>query len=200
MRENDLLTPDGRRTGNGGVRRAPRLARSPEALWSTGAIRVYTVDEGWGWIFTAVEHQYGECIGWYVDKRGDRFAALKPVSMGLKKLCGSTGAGAARGLVLRIDSSSQYLSDDFIKQIAYWGIEPAYAFIEQPLSDDAFVGFDRMLKEEIIEGRTYRTVEELRDAFKTFVDWYNAWLLSEGDAGRNLPFRDDQRSGRRTQY
>ena len=39
----------------------------------------------------------------------NRFAALQPISMGLAGLYGSTAAGAARGLALRMDHGSQYL-------------------------------------------------------------------------------------------
>ena len=63
----------------------------PEPMWGTDGVRVFTVDDGWGWIFTAVEHWNAECVGWHVCKRGDRFAALQPISMGLAGLmAGST--------------------------------------------------------------------------------------------------------------
>ena len=75
----------------------------------------------------AVEHWNAECVGWHVCKRGDRFAALQPISMGLARLYGSTSAGAARGLALRMDHGSQYLSDHFTNQIKFWGIQPSYA-------------------------------------------------------------------------
>ena len=55
-------------------------------MWGTDGVRVFTVDDGWGWIFTAVEHWNAECVGWHVCKRGDRFAALQPISMGLAGL------------------------------------------------------------------------------------------------------------------
>ena len=93
---------------------------------------MFTVDDGWGWIFTAVEHWNAECVGWHVCKRGDRFAALQPISMGLAGLYGSTAAGAARGLALRMDHGSQYLSDHFTNQIKFWGIQPSYAFVAEP--------------------------------------------------------------------
>ena len=48
----------------------------PDLMWGTDGVRVFTVDDGWGWIFTAVEHWNAECVGWHVCKRGDRFAAL----------------------------------------------------------------------------------------------------------------------------
>ena len=88
-------------------------------MWGTDGVRVFTVDDGWGWIFTAVEHWNAECVGWHVCKRGDRFAALQPISMGLAGLYGSTAAGAARGLALRMDHGSQYLSDHFTNQIKF---------------------------------------------------------------------------------
>ena len=52
------------------------------------AFGVFTVDDGWGWIsITAVEQTWNaECVGWHVCKRGDRFAALQPNSMGLAGL------------------------------------------------------------------------------------------------------------------
>ena len=39
-------------------------------MWGTDGVRVFTVDDGWGWIFTAVEHWNAECVGWHVCKRG----------------------------------------------------------------------------------------------------------------------------------
>ena len=98
MRENNLLSPHrGRRRGGNGpmtVRSSPML---PNLMWGTDGVRVFTVDDGWGWIFTAIEHWNAECVGWHVCKRGDRFAALQPISMSLARLYDSTSAGAARG-------------------------------------------------------------------------------------------------------
>ena len=39
---------------------------------------------------------------------------------------------AARGLALRMDHGSQYLSDHFTNQIKFWGIQPSYAFVAEP--------------------------------------------------------------------
>ena len=67
-------------------------------------------DDGWGWIFAAVEHWNAECVGWHVCKAGIRFAALDPIAQGLERLYGSLDADVARGLALRMDHGSQYLS------------------------------------------------------------------------------------------
>ena len=117
------------------------MARSSFYAMTSGQhAEPFTVDDGWGWIFTAVEHWNAECVGWHVCKRGDRFAALQPISMGLAGLYGSTAAGAARGLALRMDHGSQYLSDHFTNQIKFWGIQPSYAFVAEPQSRRQSVG------------------------------------------------------------
>ena len=96
-------------------------------MWGTDGVRVCTLDDGWGWIFAAVEHWNAECVGWPVCKVGSRFAALDPIAQGLERLYGSLDADVARGLALRMDHGSQYLSDHFLTQIRYWGIHPASA-------------------------------------------------------------------------
>ncbi len=73
------------------------ITHAPNLMWGTDGVRVFTVDDGWGWIFTAVEHWNAECVGWHVCKRGDRFAALQPISMGLAGLYVSTAAGICTG-------------------------------------------------------------------------------------------------------
>ena len=149
-------------------------------MWGTDGVRVFTVDDGWSWIFTAVEHWNAECVGWHVCKRGDRFAALQPISMGLAGLYGSTAAGAARGLALRMDHGSQYLSDHFTNQIKFWGIQPSYAFVAEPQTNGVAERFNRTLKEQIIHGRIYRNIAELRDAVRDFVELYNAqWIVEK---------------------
>jgi len=180
MRENSLLSPHRCRRRDGRAHDGEIVTDAPNVMWGTDGVRVFTADDGWGWIFTAVEHWNAECVGWHVCKKGDRFAAAQPISMGLARLYGSTVAGAARGLSLRMDHGTQYLSEYFTRQIAYWGIRPSYAFVEQPQTNGVAERFNRTLKEQIIHGRIYRNVEELRDAVREFVERYNAqWLVEK---------------------
>jgi hypothetical protein len=79
-----------------------------------------------GRLFSAVEHWSAECVGWHVVKRGTRYAALEPIAMGLHDIYGGTQAGVARGLSLRMDHGTQYLSDQFLKQTRYWASIPAF--------------------------------------------------------------------------
>ena len=134
--------------------------------------------DGWGWIFTAVEHWNAECVGWHVCKRGDRFAALQPISMGLAGLYGSTAAGAARGLALRMDHGSQYLSDHFTNQIKFWGIQPSYAFVAEPQTNGVAERFNRTLKEQIIH---VASIAGRRPRLRRRVDRRKERLKATGD-------------------
>ena len=78
-------------------------------MWGRDGVRVFTLDDGWGWIFAAVEHWNAECVGCHVCKVGSRFAALDPIAQGLERRYGSLDADVARGLALRMDHGSQYL-------------------------------------------------------------------------------------------
>ena len=109
-------------------------------MWGTDGVRVF--NDGWGWIFTAVEHWNAECVGWHVCKRGDRFAALQPISMGLRAVW--------------LD-----MADHFTNQIKFWGIQPSYAFVAEPQTNGVAERFNRTLKEPSMV--IYRNIAELRD-------------------------------------
>ena len=113
-------------------------------MWGTDGVRIFTLEEGWVWLFTAVEHWNAECVGWHVVKVGDRYAALEPIAQGLTRIFGSAGADAARGLKLRLDHGTQYLSGHFQNQIKFWGIAPSFAFVEEPQTDGVVERFDRI--------------------------------------------------------
>ena len=167
-------------------------------MWGTDGVRVFTVDDGWGWIFTAVEHWNAECVGWHVCKRGDRFAALQPISMGLAGLYGSTAAGAARGLPCGWITAPSICPEPLHQPDQVSGaIQPSYAFVAEPQTNGVAERFNRTLKEQIIHGRIYRNIAELRDAVRDFVELYNAqWIvekngyLSPAQARQAWPRRD----------
>ena len=45
-----------------------------------------------------------------------------------------------------MDHGSQYLSGHFTNQIKFWGIQPSYAFVEQPQTNGVAERFNRTLK------------------------------------------------------
>ena len=179
MREHNLLSPHRVFQGQPKKHDGKIITAAPNILWGTDGTKIFTLDEGWAWLFTTVEHWNAECLGWHLTKTGDRFAALQPVAMALTNRFGSVDADAARGLALRMDNGPQYLSDHFQNQIKYWGIAPSFAFVAEPETNGVAERFYRTLKEQVIYGRTYRTIEELRIAIADFIERYNRYWLVE---------------------
>ena len=120
MRQHQLLSPHRQRRGADLVHDGTIITDAPGIMWGTDGTRVFTVDQGWCWIFVAVEHWNAECLGWHVCKTGSRYAALEPIAAGLTRAYGAVGADIGRGLQLRMDHGTQYLSDHFLNQIRHW--------------------------------------------------------------------------------
>ena len=180
MRENTLLSPHRGRRGHPNPHEGEIITQGPNRMWGTDGAKVFTVEEGWGWLFVAVEHWNAECMGWHVCKQGTRFAALEPVSQGLMATMGSVTADAGRGLALRMDHGTQYLSDHFLNQLKHWGINPCFAFIEQPQTNGVAERFIRTIKEQVIYGRIFQNLQGVRDAVRRFVHTYNReWLVEK---------------------
>ena len=60
MRENNLLSPHRCRRRGGNPHVGEIITHAPNLMWGTDGVRVFTVDDGWGWIFTAIEHWNAE--------------------------------------------------------------------------------------------------------------------------------------------
>lgn len=180
MRDNRLLSPHRGRQGEPIAHDGTITTEAPNLMWGTDATKVFTLEDGWVWVFAAVEHWNAECVGWHVTKEGNRFAALEPISQGLTTLYGSVAADVARGLLLRMDHGSQYLSDHFVNQVRFWGIKPSFAFVAEPQTNGVVERFNRTLKEQAIYGTVFRTLDEVRRAVGKFVEVYNAaWRVEK---------------------
>jgi len=180
MRENALLSPHRRPQGEPVVHDGTIVTDRPNDMWGTDGIRISTVDEGWVWVFAAVDHFDACCVGLHTVKTGNRFAALQPIAQGLKTEFGATDAEAGRGLALRMDHGTQYTADDFLNQIKFWGIAPSFAFVAEPQTNGVAERFNRTLKEQAIHGRIFKNVEEVRAAVNAFKDLYNRhWRLEK---------------------
>lgn len=190
MREKHLLSPYRGRQGISDMHDGRIVTEAANLMWGTDATRILTFKDGWVWLFAAVEHWNAECVGWHVSKSGSRFEALEPVAMGLSDIFASVGAEVARGLKLRIDHGSQYLSDHFLKQIRFWGITPSFAFVSEPQTNGVVERFLRTLKEQAIYGRIFNDVEDVRKAVADFVEIYNkTWRLEKLDFMTPLEYR-----------
>jgi putative transposase len=82
----------------------------PKALKRTQTI---TIREGRANVFVAVGHANSEVVGIHASRSANRFEALEPVRQGVHRCFGAIAPGVARGLKLRHDHGSNYMSGDF---------------------------------------------------------------------------------------
>ena len=80
---------------------------------------------------------------------------------------------AVRGLELRHDHGSQYLTDYFQANARCHGFVPSFARLGEPETNGVVERFHRTLKEPIIHGRTYQNLAALRAAVAAFIPIYN---------------------------
>lgn len=172
MRENNLLSPHR-------IRREPLdhdgriVTYQPNQMWCSDGTKILTVEDGGIWLFSVEEHWNGECLGWRVCKVGDRFAAMEAVMQAVRRTHGTTTKGIASGLMLRIDNGTQYTSDYFLKQIEYLGIQSSFSVARQPQTNGVAERFNRTLKDQILDGRAFRNIDEVRGTVRSFVALYN---------------------------
>jgi len=129
-------------------------------------------------VFVAVDHGSAACIGIHAHARATRFEALEPIRQGVRRHFGGFAQGIASGLAVRHDHGSQYMSDAFQRELAFLGIESSPAFVRAPEGNGCAERFIRTLKENLLWVRTFKTIEDLRQALLAFQQTYNAtWLI-----------------------
>jgi len=148
-------------------------------MWGTDMTQTITTGEGRAYVFVAVEHANSEVVGIHAARSANRFEALEPVRQGVHRCFGAITPGAARGLKLRHDHGSNYMSGDFQAEIQCLGIEASPAFVREPEGNGVAERFIRTLKENLLWVRTFHTIEELRLALIEFATRYNeTWLVA----------------------
>jgi transposase InsO family protein len=132
-------------------------------MWGSDGTKIQTVDDVWVWVFSVTEHWNSECMGWHVCKTGDRFAALEPVMQAVKARYGALSKEVAN-----------------LQQLACWGIQSSFGLVRQPETNGVAERFHRTLKDQILDGRAFRNVDEVREAVGQFVQIYNEqWLVAK---------------------
>ncbi len=177
MRDNPLLSPHRARNRSDSQHARHIITEAPNVMRATDATQIITAQDGKVWLFGVIEHWNAELLRWHVAKIGNRFEATQAVGMTVCQQFGELRADAARGLALRHDHGSNFMSDHFRKQIRFWGVAPSFAFVAEPETNGVIERFFRTLKEQIVHGRIYQTIGEVRDAVRAFAARYYAESL-----------------------
>jgi len=76
-------------------------------------------------------------------------------------------------------------------QIKSWGFAPSYAYVEQPQTNGVVERFFRTLKEQVIYGRVFKNLEEVRQKVAEFIELYNnKWLVEKNGYRSPLEARE----------
>src|SRR6201993_2425214 len=195
MRENGLLAPH--RVGRTETRPhdGTIITDNVNEMWGTDMTQTITIREGRANVFVTVEHANSEVVGIHASRSANRFEALEPVRQGVHRCFGAIAPGVARGLKLRHDHGSNYMSGDFQDEIECLGIEASPSFVREPEGNGVAERFIRTLKENLLWVRTFDTIEELRAAL---VDYSHAVGGGRLEAGRAwaAPVRGERGAGR----
>ncbi len=180
MRENGLLSPHRHLPHRDAAHDGRITTAAPNLMWGTDATQIPTVQDGKVWLFAVVEHWNAEAMGWHVAKIGDRYAAAQAVGMAVKTVFGAVAGGIARGVALRHDHGSPFMADHFQNQIKFWGMTPSFAFVAEPETNGVAERFFRTFKEQVVFGRIYQTIDDVRAAVRAFFERYNdQWLVEK---------------------
>jgi transposase InsO family protein len=72
------------------------------------------------------------------------------------------------------------MADHVQNQIRFWGIAPSCAFVAEPETNGVNERLFRTLTEQIIHGRVFQTIDEVREAVRDVAARYNAeWLVEK---------------------
>jgi putative transposase len=179
MREHHLQAP--RKGGNAHGPRAHDgtiTTEKPDEMWGTDMTTTLTTGEGTAHVFVAVDHCTCECVGLHAARRGNRFEALEPLRQGVREHFGRFEAKAAEGLTIRHDHGSNYLSDDFQRELRVLGMTSSPSFVREPEGNGVAERFIRTLKENLLWVRHFASVAELVVALREFRRLYNEqWLI-----------------------
>jgi putative transposase len=193
MGENGLLAPHRAGRAEAKAHDGTIITDRVNEMWGTDMTQTVTFGEGRAYVFIAVEHANSEIVGIHAARSANRFEALEPVRQGVNRCFGAIAPGVARGLKLRHDHGSNYMSGDFQDEIKCLGIEASPSFVREPEGNGVAERFIRTLKENLLWVRTFNSIEDLRVALVAFAKRYNeTWLVARHGYKSPAKVREEQ--------
>ena len=182
MGENGLLAPhrvggNQEKTHDGTI-----VTGKVNEMWGTDMSQTVTLEKG-GPMFSSPSNTRTQKSSAFTPRVQP--IASRRWSRSARGCFGAIAPGVARGLKLRHDHGSNYMSGDFQDEIKCLGIEASPSFVRQPEGNGVAERFIRTLKENLLWVRTFKTVEELRaerdyQEFRVWPERLNLFMPSPG--------------------
>ncbi len=198
MRRHDLLNHKKVTTGGSRIHDGRIITDQPNRMWATDGKEFRTQSDGKCWFIGVIDHFNDEILTFHITKTFDRFAALEPLRLAVKKTFGSIDQDVCKGLniALRCDHGSQFDSKDYLKELKFLGVEHSPAFVRSPECNGIIERFHRTLNEQVFYIDTFADLTEAKEQITTFIDKYNNhWLLHRLGLKTPVQYRLEYQNG-----
>lgn len=129
-------------------------------------------------MFDVIDHYNSEIIGYTTVKTGDRYEATRAVQNTIDNRYGNLEKNIAKGLDVRSDKISKYISKFYKESMEFYVIEPSYTWARSPESNGMIERFHRTIEEQLFALNDFEDIDEADLAIKEFIDLYNEkWMI-----------------------
>ena len=162
-----------------------RRTRRPNQLWDTDCCHLKVIEWGWYYLLTVMDDYSRLILAWdlKVDMTG---GSLEDVVQQAVDFTGMTNVPVEDRTVLLSDNGAGYISQQFNEYLHRVGIKHITASPFHPQTNGKIERYHRTLKGEI-NRVPYEMPRELKEAIRSFIDYYNYWRYHEG-LGNVIPY------------
>jgi transposase InsO family protein len=137
----------------------------PDQLWLADLTYIQLRGE-FVYLAVVLDRWSRKVIGWQLSRSLQSAVAMEALQQALK------ARRPPPGLVHHSDRGIQYASEEYTSMLSAHGILPSMSRAGNPWDNAACESFMKTLKAEQIDGRSYATMEELRQEIAAFLDGY----------------------------
>jgi len=137
----------------------------PDQLWLADLTYIQLRGE-FVYLAVVLDRWSRKVIGWQLSRSLQSAVAMEALQQALK------ARRPPPGLVHHSDRGIQYASEEYTSMLSAYGILPSMSRAGNPWDNAACESFMKTLKAEQIDGRSYATMEELRQEIAAFLDGY----------------------------
>ena len=150
----------------------------PNKMWGTD-IKEFYLNFGKVFLFSVLDHCYGNIPGHYISSKKTAIAATEAVKNAVKKEFKDLTKEICKDqqLVLRTDNGSQYESKTFKKEAEYLGLATSFTMVKSPESNGIIERFHRTVNEQLGSLNRANTFDEAQIILNEFIERFNQkWL------------------------
>ena len=147
----------------------------PNQLWVSDItymviyVNAQTGEYGFCYLSLVTDYYTKEIIGWCVGETLEAKFAMEALNMALSRLDGNP----AEDLIHHSDRGVQYASYDYTRLLKKYNIKISMTECGDPKDNAVAERVNGIIKNELLMGTSFFSIEEVRKALKVAVDFYN---------------------------